>query len=77
MTFSELKDLRKRAAAAIDDSWRYSWYWDNVPGQHWTMAAKHDCIKRLADVQTELNRLKAILKELEVAAAENIPKEEE
>ena len=77
MTFDELKALRERSAAAIDDSWRYSWYWDKVLGQHWTMAAKHDCIKRLAYVQAELNRLKAILKELEVAAAENIPKEEE
>lgn len=67
--------LKNRAANIIDNAWHYSWHWDKHK-VHWSIQAKSDCIKRLCEVQAELNQLKLILQELEPVVNEYLPTEE-
>ena len=70
----DLDNLKRRAAQIIDTEWNSSWYWGKEPkARHWTMDAKHDCIKRIQETEEELKLLKAMCKELEEIAPLYIP----
>ena len=78
MKYIDLNDLRRRAGNIINTEWKSSWYWGKEPKlRHWTMDAKHDCIKRIAEVEEELARLKAMRRELEDICPRYIPEDEE
>ena len=78
MEYIDLNDLRRRAGNIINTEWKSSWYWGKEPKlRHWTMDAKHDCIKRIAEVEEELARLKAMRRELEDICPRYIPEDEE
>lgn len=78
MDIIDLDDLRKRAAAVINTEWKSSWYWGKEPKlRHWTMDAKHDCIKRINETEKELAQLKAMRCELESICDRYIPESEE
>ena len=78
MEIIDLENLRRRAANVINTEWIYSWYWGKEPKlRHWTMDAKHDCIKRINEMEKELAALKAMRHELEEICDRYIPESEE